>query len=109
MFWNHLLKIIQLASNHNFQNCINPLCTCSLKVESTVHFFLHCPHYHNVQAKRLNSIEAIDTNLFKLSEEQLTKVLVYGFLYLYQNQNRNNLNSLIEYKVELKRFESSVC
>ena len=25
---------------NNFQNCISPLCTCSLKVESTVHFFL---------------------------------------------------------------------
>ena len=27
---------------HNFQNCLNPLCSCSLEVESTIHFFLHC-------------------------------------------------------------------
>ena len=25
--------------NHNFKNCVNPLCTCSLKIESTSHFF----------------------------------------------------------------------
>ena len=94
--------------NHNFQNCINPLCTCSLEVESTAHFFLHCHHYHNIRAKLLNSLEVIDTNLLKLSEEQLTKVLLYGFSQLDQNQNRNVLNSSINYIVESKCFESSL-
>ena len=94
--------------NHNFQNCINPLCTCSLEVESTAHFFLHCHHYHNIRAKLLNSLEVIDTNLLKLSEEQLTKVLLYGFSQLDQNQNRNALNSSIKYIVEPKRFASSL-
>ena len=27
---------------HNFQNCLNPLCSCSLEVKSTIHYFLHC-------------------------------------------------------------------
>ena len=27
---------------HNFQKCLNPLCSCSLEVASTIHFFLHC-------------------------------------------------------------------
>ena len=75
--------------NHNFQNCINPLVTCSLEVESTLHVFLHCHHYHNIRANPLNSLEVIDTNLLKLSEEQLTKVLLYSFSQLDQNQNRN--------------------
>ena len=71
--------------NHNFQNCINPLCTCSLEVDSTVQFFLHYHHYHNTRAKLLNSLEVIDTNLLKLSEEQLTKVPLYGFSQLDQS------------------------
>ena len=25
---------------HNFQNCINPLCSCAMDIESTSHFFL---------------------------------------------------------------------
>ena len=137
VFRNHLLKIIQPVSNpvyniqnyiglklltrlrlglshlnehrfnHNFQNCINPLCTCSLEVELTV-YFLHCHHYHNIRTKLLNSLEVIDTNLLKLSEEQLTKVLPYGFSQLDQNQNRNILNSSMDYIVESKRFESSL-
>ena len=104
VFRNHLLKIIRQVSNpvnniqnyislklltrlrlglshlnehrfnHNFQNCINPLCTCSLEVESTAHFFLHCHHYHNIRAKLLNSLDVIDTNLLKGVEATCMKI-----------------------------------
>ena len=30
---------------HNFQECLEPLCTCSLETENTSHYLLHC--YHN--------------------------------------------------------------
>ena len=69
--------------NHDFQNFINSLCTCSLEVESTA---------HNIKVKLLNSLELIDTNLLSLSEEQLTKVFLYGFSQLDQNQNRHNFS-----------------
>ena len=26
----------------NFQNCLNPLCSCVLEVQSTIHFFVNC-------------------------------------------------------------------
>ena len=28
---------------HSFQDSINPLCSCSLDIKSTIHYFLHCP------------------------------------------------------------------
>ena len=31
--------------NQNFENCLNPFCTCSLEVEPTSHFFLQCHHF----------------------------------------------------------------
>ena len=87
---------------------MNPLCTCSLEVESTVRFSLHCHQYYNIRAKLLNSLEVIDTNLLKLSEEELTKVLLHDFSQLDQKQNKNILNSSIDYVVESKCFESSL-
>ena len=30
--------------NHNFDDCVNPFCTCSLEPESTSQFFLYCHH-----------------------------------------------------------------
>ena len=31
--------------NHNFRDCINPLCWCSLSVENNVHFFSTLPSF----------------------------------------------------------------
>ena len=83
-----LSHLNELRFNHNFQNCINLLCTCGFEVESTTHFFLQCHHYHNIRAKLLNSLEVIDTNLLKFSTEQLTKVLLNGFCQLDQNKQQ---------------------
>ena len=30
---------------YNFQDSVDPLCSCGIDVESTVHFFLHCPNF----------------------------------------------------------------
>ena len=35
--------------NSNFEDCINLLCSYSLEVESTVHFFLHCRNFVNIR------------------------------------------------------------
>ena len=45
--------------NHSFQNCINPLCSCSLKIELTFHFLLHWNHYTNICVTLLNSISEL--------------------------------------------------
>ena len=30
---------------HNFQDCLNPICSCGLDIKSTSHFLLHCPTF----------------------------------------------------------------
>ena len=52
--------------NHNFQNCINPLCSCNLEIEPTSHFLLHCHHYTNICLTLLNSITEIICNTFNI-------------------------------------------
>ena len=48
--------------NHNFENWINSLCSCSLDVESTKYFFLHCHHYTNIFKILLNTVKPIVNN-----------------------------------------------
>ena len=43
--------------NHNVDSCINPLYSCSLEMESTKHFFLHCHHYTSTGKTFLNTVE----------------------------------------------------
>ena len=54
------------------------LCTCSLQVKLTEHYIFSCTATTS-KIKLLNSLEVIDTKLIKLSKEQLTKVVLYGF------------------------------
>ena len=46
--------------NHNFKDCINPHYSCSLEVESTSHFFLHCHNFVNIRNNLLNKLNSIN-------------------------------------------------
>ena len=93
--------------NHNFENCLNPLCTCSLEVESTTHFFLHCHHFNAIRITLNNSLKAIDKDILKLSHSSLTKVILYGDSKYSDIQN-HVLNSTITYILDSKRFDCSL-
>ena len=57
-----LSHLNQHRFRHNFKDCINPLCSCSLEVENTLHFFLHCPHYSTFCMGLMNKVNQIDEN-----------------------------------------------
>ena len=58
--WLGLSHLKEHRFNHNFNNCINCLCTCSLAAESTVHFFRHCNHYNSDRIALLNDRNSVD-------------------------------------------------
>ena len=39
---------------HNFQDSVDPLCSCGNDIESIVHFFLHCPNFITQRQTLLN-------------------------------------------------------
>ena len=64
--------------NHNFQNCINPLCGCGMDIESTSHFFPHCPLFDDNRITLLNTLSKIDCKLIETNESSLTQTLLFG-------------------------------
>ena len=46
-------------SKHNFRDCLYPLCSCSLEVESTTHFFLLCKYYNDIRKTLLDTVKEI--------------------------------------------------
>ena len=93
--------------NHNFQSCINPLCSCSLAIESTTHFLLHCHHFSNIRSTLLNSINEVlgsITNLSDLSDCALVKILLFGDQNYTQVENACIINTTIKYLVDSERF-----
>ena len=94
-------------SNHNFQSCVNTLCSCRLAIESTTHFLLHCHHFSNIHSTLLNGINEVlvsITNLRELSDCALVKILLFGDQNYTQVENSYTANANIKYLVDSERF-----
>ena len=64
--------------SHNFQNCINPLCSCAMDIKSTSHFFIHCPLFDDKTITLLSTLNKIDCKLTETIESFLIKTLLFG-------------------------------
>ena len=64
--------------NHKFQNCINSLCSCGMDIESTSHFFLHCPLFDDKKITLLSTLNKTDCKLIKANESSLIETLLFG-------------------------------
>ena len=63
---------------NNFQDTLNPLCTCGCYVENTCHFLLHCPNFLTERNTLLNKITNIDSNILNQADATITKTLLFG-------------------------------
>ena len=93
--------------NHNFDDCVNPFCTCSLEPESTSHFFLHCHHYNTIRSILFKDLNSVDKKLFKLSDNELTLILLYASTQYSLMNNHILLNLSLKHIENSKRFSGS--
>ena len=61
--------------NHNFGNCINTLCTCSLEVDSAPRFFMYWHYYDSIRHLMFNELCEVDVNFSNASDEKLVNIL----------------------------------
>ena len=91
---------------HNFKDCINPLSSCSLEIENTLHFFLHCQHYSTFRMGLMNKVNQIDENFSYLSDDKKVSVFLYGDSRFDDYKNNFILSASITYILENERFSS---
>ena len=92
---------------HDFKDCINPLCSCSLEVGNTLHFILHCHHYLTFRMGLMNEVNQIDETFSYLSDDDKVSLLLYGDLRFKDNKNNFILSASIAYILETERFSTS--
>ena len=63
---------------HNFQDCLNPLCSCSLEIEDTTHYLLHCQRFSNHCYDLMNSVKSIIPNFESLTYNNRIDILLHG-------------------------------
>ena len=93
---------------HSFQDCINPLCSCSLEPESNAHFFLHCRHYTLLRADLMNDLKLVDENILRLSENSFVQLLLFGDQKYTSVENCQILNASIKFILRSERFKVSL-
>ena len=80
------LVILEYINLDNFQDTINPLCSCSVEIQSTSHFFLRCQNFITPRTNLLNELRKLDSNILNIDEIYITKLLLCG-----DNKPENNV------------------
>ena len=60
---------------HNLQDCMNPLCSCSLEIEDTSHYLLHYHHFSQYRTDLMNSVKSILENFESLYDNVKKDIL----------------------------------
>ena len=87
---------------------MNPLCSHSIKRETTLHFFLHCHNFLNIRRKLFDKVNLLDETLLQLNDESLLTVLVFGSKIYIEQVNVQTLNASIDYITDSDRFTGSL-
>ena len=90
---------------HNFQDSLNPICSCGENIETTTHYLLHCPNYLNERMSLWNNLQNIDENILDRSYSRLSEILLFGDSSFNEAKNTSILNATIQYIYDTKRFD----
>ena len=92
---------------HNFQDTINPLCNCSLSVESIEHYFLDCANFNDHRHVLMNSLFNIDNSFINMPNKELINLLLYGNPKFSNQINHQILSASIFYILSTNRFDEN--
>ena len=71
-----------------FQDCLNHSCSCSLEIEDTTHYLLHCQHFSNHRYDLMNSVKSIIPNFESLTDNNRIDILLYGDSRFDESKNK---------------------
>ena len=100
-----LLTRLRLSFSHlsehkfryNFADSLNPLCSCSLETESTLHFFLRCQNYTTLRRALMTDLKNINDTIMSLNGNDLLHVILYGNKNFDNNMNISILTATIKF------------
>ena len=91
---------------HNFQDSVDPMCSCGSGTKTTKNFLLHCPNFHLQRQTLFNKIATIDSNILTENEESIVNILLFGKLNSENYFNKAILNASIEFILSTEKFNN---
>ena len=104
IFKGRLLQFVLPLENSVF-TCHNPIgikYLTRLRLENTVHYFLHCPNFSTARNTFLNEIAIIDRSVIDQDEIKIIQTFLYGNPTYSVNDNKLILDASIKYILETK-------
>ena len=93
-----LRHLVEHKFKYNFQNCLNPLCSCSSGIELISHFLLDC---HTL----LSTLTNIDCKILESADSYLTQTLLYGCTLFDTETSTLVFNATVDYILSTVRFK----
>ena len=90
---------------HNFQDCLNPICSCSHEIETTSHSLLDSLNYHCARKAFFERNNLIDSDILQQSDSSITNDFLFGSEKLKEDKNNSLSTSTIEFIHPMKRFK----
>ena len=63
---------------HNFEDILNPLCSCFTEGETTLYCFILCQFFNDIRETLMNDLMNTNRSLPSLSKDKLISILLYG-------------------------------
>ena len=89
---------------HNFKGTVDPMCTCGLELEATLHYLLRCNLYSSQRLVLLNNVRDLNPSLVNYSNKKLLNILLYGSEGFNCNMNKEILKATIKFLKISERF-----
>ena len=98
-----LIHLHEHKFKNNFQDTLNPLCTCGCDVEN-MSLLLQCPNFLSERNTLLNKITNIDSNILNQADATVTKALPFDNAKYSNEINLQILNASINFILTSKRL-----
>ena len=93
---------------HDFQECLNALCTCSLETENKSQYLLHYQHNTLFRTDLANIGKTFTIDFETLSNSKKVEILLYGDSRCNDNPKNSILSASINYIKKAKRFDCTL-
>ena len=100
--------MVLLTSKPNFEDTLNPLCSCSVEPETTLQFFLQCQFFNDIREILINDLMNIDRFFPSPIQHKLICVLLYRNDAFDNKANRKILICTVRFIKDSHRFDNSL-
>ena len=93
---------------HNFQNCLNPLCSYSLEIGDTSHYLLHFHHFSHQRIDLMNNVKSVCDDFDSMPDNIKKDLLLFGDSWFDAKKSKSILEAAINYMKNSGRLSGSL-